>query len=112
VKRQYRITRSNDFKRVRQNGKAYTHPLVLILVMPTPGDQKRIGIIAGKSIGNAVQRNLVKRRIRSVADELLQKINIGVDMLMITKPSIKMADYSEIREAIIGLCKKANIVLD
>ena len=80
--------------------------------MPSSGDQKRIGIIAGKSIGNAVQRNLVKRRIRSIADELLQIINIGTDMLMIAKPAMQMAEYSEIREAIIGLCKKANLILD
>ena len=53
MKRQYRITRANDFKRVRQNGKAYTHPLVVILVSKEPGEQKRIGIIVGKAVGNS-----------------------------------------------------------
>ena len=112
MKRQYRITRANDFKRVRQNGKAYAHPLVVILVSKEPGDQKRIGIIVGKTVGIAVLRNLVKRRIRSIADELIQKINRNADILIIAKPPIIAADYYQIRQVIFDGMRKAELLLD
>jgi ribonuclease P protein component len=100
VKRQNRITRTVDFKRVRQDGKTITHSLVSILVLRVSGDNKRVGIIVGKSVGNAVTRNLVKRRIRAVADQFIQKINQGVDILIIAKPSAALANYDEIYQAI------------
>ena len=111
MKRQYRITRANDFKRVRQNGKAYSHPLVVILVLQVPADAKRFGIIVGKSVGNAVKRNLVKRRIKSIANELIYKINKNVDILLIAKPSIASAEFIDIRQAIEDGLRRAQLIV-
>lgn len=112
MKRQYRITRANDFKRVRQNGKSYTHPLVVILVTKVPGEEKRIGIIVGKTIGNAVVRNLAKRRIRSIADEIIQKLNKNAEILIIAKPPIALADFTQIRQAVFDGMRRAELLLD
>lgn len=112
MKRQYRITRANDFKRVRQNGKSYTHPLVVILVSKEPGVEKRIGIIVGKAVGKAVVRNLVKRRIRSIANEFIQQINRNADILIIAKPPIVSADFQKIRQVIFDGMRKAELLLE
>jgi len=112
VKRKHRITRANDFKRVRQNGKAYTHPLVVIVVSKESGDEKRIGIIVGKAVGNAVMRNLVKRRIRSIADEFIQQCNRNAEILIIAKPPIASADFTQIRQALLDGMQKAELLLD
>jgi ribonuclease P protein component len=112
VKRQYRITRANDFRRVRQNCKIYPHPLIRVLVSEVPGEQKRIGIIVSKPVGTAVKRNLVKRRIRSVANELIQQLNKEVDILLIANPPIATADYQQIRMAIATCLKKAELLVE
>ena len=112
MKRKHRITRANDFKRVRQNGKTYAHPLVVILVSKEPGDEKRIGIIVGKSVGNAVMRNLVKRRIRSIADEFIQQLNRNAEILIIAKPPIASAEFSQIRQVLFDGMRKAELLLD
>jgi len=112
VKRQYRITRANDFRRVRQNCKVYPHPLIRVLVSEEPGEQKRIGIIVSKSVGTAVKRNLVKRRIRSIANEYLQQLNKNVDILMIANPTIATADFQQVRMAITSCLKKAELLVD
>lgn len=112
MKRKYRITRANDFKRVRQNGKTYTHPLVLIQVLVEPGEQKRIGIIVGKVVGNAVTRNLVKRRIRAIAEMYVQKLNLYADILVIARPPCAKAEFQEIHQAIAGVFKKAELITD
>jgi ribonuclease P protein component len=112
VKRRYRITRANDFKRVRQNGKTYTHPLVLIQILAEPGEQKRIGIIVGKTVGNAVTRNLVKRRIRAITEEHIQKINSNVDILVVARPPSAKAEFQELHQAILGVFKRAELITD
>jgi len=112
VKRQYRITRANDFRRVRQNSRTYTHPLIRILVCDEPGEQRRVGIIVSKSVGSAVTRNLVKRRIRSVADEFIQKLNIEAELLIIANPLSAKADYQQIRQAIMDALRKAELLME
>jgi len=112
VKRQNRITRADDFKRVRQDGKLIAHSLVNILVLHVSGDTHRFGIIVGKPIGNAVTRNLVKRRIRAAADQFIEKINTGADILIIAKPSASLAEFDEIYRAIAYGLQKAGLLLD
>ncbi len=112
MKRQNRITGTDDFKRLRQNGKMFTHSLVSVLILPVEGDNKRFGIIVGKSVGNAVIRNLVKRRIRAIADQFIQKINQGADILIIAKPPAALAEYDDIYQAIARGLQKAELLLD
>ena len=52
--------------RVRQLGKSYAHPFVVLIKHPNHEDFSRFGVAAGRSIGNAVQRNRAKRRIREI----------------------------------------------
>jgi len=100
VKRKYRITRAADFKRVRQSGKLYAHSLVSVIVAPGEIDSTRFGIIVGKSVGNAVKRNQVKRRLRAIADQYIQQINQGADILLIAKASASTVGFQELFQAI------------
>jgi hypothetical protein len=82
VKRRFRLTRSTDFKRVRRIGRSYAHPLVVLIVASNEIQQARIGIVAGKTVGMAVERN---RWLLSPAICLRQK------------PGSYRADVQEIR---------------
>ena len=97
---------------MRQNSRTYTHPLIRILVCDEPGEQRRVGIIVSKSVGSAVTRNLVKRRIRSVADEFIQKLNIEAELLIIANPLSAKADYQQIRQAIMDALRKAELLME
>jgi len=110
VKRQYRITRAADFKRVRQSGKLYAHSLLSIIVAPGESETTRFGIIVGKSVGNAVIRNQVKRRIRAIADQYIQQINQGVDILLIAKSSASTAGFQELFQAISYSLENARLL--
>lgn len=110
MKRQYRITRTDDFKRVRQNGKLYAHSLVNVIVLFCESEKPRFGIIVGKSVGNAVVRNLVKRRIRAIADLYIQKINQGADILLIAKSPASTVGYQELFQVISSGLEKARLL--
>ena len=59
-------------------------------------ENSRFGIAVGKKIGTAVQRNRVKRRIRSVLSMLLPEVDPGWDIILIAREPIIRAQFDEI----------------
>jgi ribonuclease P protein component len=109
MKRKFRLRRSTDFKRVRRLGKSYAHPLVVLIKHPNQEGYCRVGIAAGRSIGNAVQRNRAKRRIREIVRHRLATIQTGWDLILLARQPIHSASYQELQAAIDQLILKAGI---
>jgi ribonuclease P protein component len=137
VQRKFRLTRSEDFKRVRRSGKSYAHPLVVLIVQthdqrsttseaalgaiphvkdPAPGgspvDQQRvkIGVAAGRTVGTAVYRNRAKRLLREAMRPLIPKIASGFDLILIARPALVSATLEETRQALLNLLQRAQIL--
>jgi len=110
VKRKFRLTRSIDFQRVRRLGKSYAHPLVVLIVLPNESDRLRCGIVASRSIGNAVNRNRVKRQIRAALHPLLDSIQPGWDMMILARRPIVGATTSQIHDAVTGLLRRSRLL--
>ena len=66
-----RLRRSADFASVIKRGRKVARP-TLVLYAATSG-QSRFGLIVGKQVGGAVERNLVKRRLRHGAYALIDE---------------------------------------
>lgn len=112
MKRRFRLTRSTDFQRVRRIGKSYAHPLIVFLVSANDLDHARIGIVAGRAVGNAVERNRAKRRLRAALQPLLGCISGGCDIVFLARKPITSASFSEISTAVQSLLKRANLLHD
>lgn len=110
MKRRFRLTRSTDFQRVRRIGKSYAHPLVVLLVAPNELDQVRIGVVAGRAVGTAVQRNRSKRRMRACIDLLLPYLTTGWDLVFLARKPMDGAAYLEICAAVQALLKRSGIL--
>lgn len=112
MKHKFRLTRSTDFQRVRRIGKTYAHPLVVFTIAPNQMDQVRIGVVAGRSVGNAVKRNRMKRRLRSSIDMHLENLNGSWDMVFLARKPMDQASFEEIRAAITLLLTRAGLLND
>jgi ribonuclease P protein component len=109
VKRKFRITRANDFKRVRRLGKVYTHPLAVVIASEGECKTTRVGIITGKTIGNAVTRNRIKRQLRAVIANLISNLKPTIDFLIIAREPIRNAPFCDIQAAIMQLLNRAEL---
>lgn len=107
----FRLTRSEDFKRVRQNGKSYAHPLVVLVTQSSELNDPRVGVTAGKTTGSAIHRNRAKRLLREVMRPLLPSLASNCDLILIARPRLVTATLTETREAVIGLLRRAKILL-
>ncbi|HQN05351.1 MAG TPA: ribonuclease P protein component [Anaerolineaceae bacterium] len=110
MKRRFRLRNTTDFKRVRATGKAYTHPFFVLLVTEGESNHSRLGISVQRKYGSAVERNLVKRRIRSIAAPWMDRTERRWDGIVIIKNQARQAEYNQLQEALAGLFIKARLI--
>jgi len=110
VQRSFRLTRSEDFKRVRRDGKSYAHPLVVLIVQNNDQPRVRVGVAAGKSVGTAVIRNRAKRLLREAMRTLIPTIASGTDLILIARPALASAALADAQHALENLLQRARIL--
>ena len=59
-----------------------------VFFLPNGLNRKRLGIIASKKIGNAVVRNLAKRKIREVFRRIKGRIEPAMDIVIVSGGSL------------------------
>jgi len=110
VQRRFRLTRSEDFKRVRRSGKSYAHPLVVLIVQKSEQPRLRVGVAAGRTVGTAVLRNRSKRLLREAMRTLVPNIASGLDLILIARPRLVSASLDETRQVLLNLLQRAQIL--
>ena len=72
-------------------------------------DHSRFGFAVSKRIGNAVQRNKIKRRIREATRLRLSYIKPGFDCVFTARQPIREASYHDIEQTLEYLLKKNDL---
>ncbi len=110
MQRKFRLSRSEDFKRVRRIGKSYAHPLVVLVAQANDESQQiRVGVAAGKTTGTAVHRNRAKRLLREALRPYLASLASGWDLVLIARPALVAATMEDARSALLNLLRRAKI---
>ena len=110
MQRKFRLTRSEDFKRVRRSGKSYAHPLVVLIVQNHDQPRLKIGVAAGRTVGTAVYRNRAKRLLREAMRTLIPSIASGLDLILIARPGLVSATLEDTHRALLNLLQRAQIL--
>jgi len=69
----------------------------------------RIGLSTPRSLGGAVQRNRVRRRLRELIRERYGDLRQGWDLLVIARPESAQASYPELREALAMVLARSEV---
>ena len=108
-----RLTKTHQFKRVYNQGKSVANNLVVLYVLKKSNDQqRRVGFSVSKKIGKAVVRNKVKRRLKEVYRRHKNRLISGIDLVVIARQGIDQATYEEIKESLLGIYNKAQVLQD
>jgi ribonuclease P protein component len=71
----------------------YLHPR-------TSGEPTRFGFIVAKTVGNAVTRNLVRRRLRSIGRDVLATHAVGTDIVIRALPGSPEVSWANLHDEI------------
>ena len=103
------IRRRADFEAIGRHGTARSTPLLVLRSLRTDRAETRIGLSTPRTLGGAVQRNRVRRRLRELLRERLERIGPGWDLLLIARPAAGDASHAELGAAIDALLARADI---
>lgn len=106
----YRLRGPHDFKRVRRTGRSYAHPLVVLVASPNGLAFTRLGVAAGKTVGDAVDRNRAKRRMRAALRLVLPAISPGWDLIWIARPALVLAEWKRVQQAFQLLLQRSGLL--
>lgn len=110
--RRHRLTRSQDFQRVRTTGKSYSHPLLILVACRNGLDHSRFGLRAGRATGGAVQRNRARRRLREALRPIVSTIQPGWDIVLVAREPTAGAAWSELRAGVASLIRRAGLMME
>ena len=82
-----RLTRSADFDRVFRRGRSYGNRYLVLHVFPQEASEHprdpRVGLSVSRRVGNAVERNLVKRLLREACAQHVARFSGTVDLVIV-----------------------------
>lgn len=90
-----RLLRHADFERVYKQGRRHfaTHMTVFYL-RRLAGDGMRVGFTVGRVLGDAVDRNRMKRRLRESVRLTRPTLSPAVDVVINPKKSLRTVEFS------------------
>ncbi|MBA2631651.1 MAG: ribonuclease P protein component [Chloroflexi bacterium] len=103
------LRRRADFEAIGRHGNARSTSLLVLRRLRTEGVVTRIGLSTPRTLGGAVQRNRVRRRLRSLLRERIGRIGPGWDLLLIARPAAGDASQAELGAAIDVLLARSEI---
>jgi ribonuclease P protein component len=84
-----RLTRSADFDAVYRSGRSRSSRHLVLYVFPRDdADAARLGITVPRKVGDAVERNRVKRQVREAFARLGNDAARGCDVAIVVRPGL------------------------
>lgn len=96
------LNRNADFQRLYRQGAFCSLGSALLYVMPNRLPYNRLGITAGKKVGNAVKRNRAKRIIRAAYSACEPDAPIGLDLVIVARAGLPEQSSVILTKALSG----------
>lgn len=105
------LRKKKDFEKVAKQGRPFFTRELGFKMIKNNLKNNRYGVVVNLKVDKrAVKRNKIRRRIREIIRLNDKDFKQGFDIMILTKESVKKLGYSEIKEKLLGLFSKANLV--
>lgn len=105
--KKYEVVKKNDdFNDIINTGKCLKSHFFNIYYKDGDFNYPRFGIAVSKKYGNAVERNKVKRQIRSLIDHNKNLFSNGKNYIIMVRKGVKGITYSKMEQDFVHLLQK------
>ena len=102
------LKNSRDFDRIIKGNKPYKYKDYIIYIERDTKDIYKFGLSVGKKIGNAVNRNKVKRQLKSIIDQKDYQNNFNC--IIIVGKGINERTFEERKNNLLFALNKLDII--
>ena len=103
-----RVNAPADFRRTMNKGKRVTTAHYIVSVLNRKdSDPTRFGFVVSKTVGNAVARNITKRRLREVAVIAIEAMPDGFDVVVRARENAADVTFTHVTAEVVGAFNKA-----
>ena len=110
MKKAYRVKKSSEIDAIFTQKNSKGDKFFAVYYMQNENEAHfRFALSVGKKYGNAVERNLIKRRVRHIIQSVSEQLSC-VRFVVVIKPRAKALEYQQIKTKLIDLFLKSNIM--
>lgn len=109
LKKRLRLKKNKEFTYIYRKG-AKIKGRYFILYALKGSKEMKIGFSLSKKVGNAVVRNLYKRRLHEIFKDLIPQMKLN-NYVIVASPFIRDASYQELKEDILTTLEKSDLIV-
>lgn len=91
-----KLKKNEEFRYVFSAGSRKPGRYVILYILSVKQKSNRVGFIVKKNIGNAVQRNRIKRILREIWRNRCNLLISGYDIIIMARKEIIQASFTEL----------------
>ncbi|MCX5833877.1 MAG: ribonuclease P protein component [Deltaproteobacteria bacterium] len=95
-----RIRKRSEFTTLYRQGKRIHADNFTLILKKNPLGCRRLGVTAGKKVGNSVKRNRMKRLLREFFRLNKERLPVSHDLWIIVRKDFSALEYDQVREAL------------
>ena len=103
MQRRHRLSRSRDFDAVYRHGRSVSTRFLVLYSFDRDedGGDPRLGLAVPKAVGGAPARNRIKRQLRAIWRDRVERVPAGRDYVIVVRPGLPEAAESHGHEWLV-----------
>lgn len=110
IKKQYRLKTQTEIDYVFKQRQSVKNKWFSVYFIKQEQPHYKMALSIGRKYGNAVQRNLIKRRLRMIIKQIEGTLNNQTQFVIVIHPVSRELTFQEIKKQIYALLNKASIM--
>lgn len=101
-----RLRARHEFLRAKARGRKVHTEHLIALALPCATGERRLGITVSGKVGNSVERNLVKRRLREIFRCGADALPEAIDLVLIAKTGAPLASQATLQAEFLEIGRR------
>lgn len=109
MKKIFRIKKNEEFQKIISKKLSVANKHFVVYFSKKIENYARVGISISKKLGKAVDRNLYKRQLRMIIQEIINFNDFEYDLIIIIRNSFISSSYIDNKKQLENILKKVKI---